>query len=228
VGPQPSSKREARWTHFRGGPPVSHSVDRAEFRREWDTGLDEGAESAQKYLSKLNAWWLSLAEKARLFCVSEENLNLLMWAHYSGEHSGVVLELGCIEEHDTPLCGAIKVEYRSKMPKIGAYKNMMLHALGRAPEGNSHQLYRDLAFVKAEGWRYENEWRCITYRNDEGLFGDYPFFPEEIMAVYFGCRIASEDRDELLRLMVADFPGAQAFQVRVHESEYALVVDRVH
>jgi len=47
----------------------------------------------------------------RVFCVSEVRDNLLMWAHYAQDHTGVVLEMWSLPDEDNPLSVAVPVEY---------------------------------------------------------------------------------------------------------------------
>ena len=206
---------------------VASTLDRDEVRREFALGVDEGTENARRYLSKVNGFWDSAIRKAKVFCVSEDGLNLVMWAHYAGEHSGVVLELGCIEHLDAPLCVARKVEYRQRMPKLGTYEAFLLHGLGRSPQPANERLDHDLAFVKAADWHYEKEWRCITYREDEDLVSNFAFWPEELLAIYLGCRISKEDRGELVDLVASRFPTTKIFQIGVDELEYRFNATRI-
>jgi hypothetical protein len=171
-----------------------------------------------------NGFWEHAIQRARIFCILEDCQNLLMWAHYAGQHTGAVLELKCIEgieNSDTPLCVARKVEYRKHMPKIGSYKEIFLHSLGLVPKPTNNTLYRDLAFVKSDLWSYENEWRCITYR-EEGLYNDFKFYPEEITKIYFGCRMKDKDKEEVMRLLQTDFNHVEVFEMQIDEVEYKL------
>lgn len=205
----------------------SNKMNRADFRAQMELAFEEGKMRAIKYLDSVNKEWEQAIETARIFCVSEEPQNLLMWAHYGGEHSGAVIELKCIEDFDTPLCAARKVEYRSKMPKLGSFKEMFLNGLGQAPTPTNEKLYYDLAFVKSENWAYEQEWRCITYRNEPGDYSDYKFYPDEIANVYLGCRMKHEDKFEILQIIKKHYVHAAVFQMKVDKQEYRLLSEKI-
>ncbi len=72
--------------------------------------------------SELDGWWHTFRQNLRVFCVSEINDDLLMWAHYSDCHRGAVFKLKCIPELDGPLCAAVPILYQDELP-IVATKN---------------------------------------------------------------------------------------------------------
>lgn len=54
-----------------------------------------------------------------VFCATEKFDNLLMWSHYANEHKGAVFKIKCIEEKESLLCAALKVNYSEKYPTFG-------------------------------------------------------------------------------------------------------------
>ena len=204
-------------------------LGRAEVMDELTQGYEEGLVRGRRYLDGLNQWWKLAMQKARIFCVSEEPQDLLMWAHYSGEHSGAVVELRCIEAIDSCLCAARKVEYRTMMPKLGSYRDVLMSYLGLAPEPSSENLYFDLAFVKSNHWSYEKEWRCINPFADEACpYSDYTFHPEEIASVCLGCRMQEKEEVEIMRLLATGFPHVQVFKMQVDDREYRLIPRKIN
>ena len=61
-------------------------------------------------------WRDKLLPGLRVFCVSEERDNLLMWAHYAQEHKGAVFEFWSLPEEDNPLSVAQPIEYVDSPP----------------------------------------------------------------------------------------------------------------
>jgi hypothetical protein len=200
----------------------ANNLSQDEILKELAEGFDEGLENVKNDLAKVNAEWEKAIRTARIFCVSEAPQNFLMWAHYADSHSGAMLELKCIEELDTPLCAASKVEYKKQMPKLGSYKEILRSSLGLIPQPTNKQLYHDLAYVKSDVWSYEKEWRCITYREKEGLYSDFNFFPEEIASIYLGCRMKEKDKEEILQLIHSGFSHSEVFEMMVDTSEYKI------
>ena len=54
-------------------------------------------------------WRDVLLPGIRLFCVSEEKDNLLMWAHYASHHTGCVFEFWSLPDEDNPLSESPRV-----------------------------------------------------------------------------------------------------------------------
>src|SRR5436190_1212195 len=79
--------------------------------------------------------------------------------------------------------------------------NMMA---GRSPIPHV-KIMENTIFTKAIDWSYEREWRVSAGRgrNDAVLFEDIPFNPQELEAVYFGCRMGYADRKVLVELVAA-------------------------
>ncbi|MBP9614940.1 MAG: hypothetical protein KBD92_05115, partial [Thiopseudomonas sp.] len=55
------------------------------------------------FISEINDHWQQSTKESRVFCVTEDNDNLLMWAHYAKDHTGVVFQIATLPELDTPL-----------------------------------------------------------------------------------------------------------------------------
>jgi len=93
-------------------------------------------------------------------------------------------------------------------------------------------VFRRWASTKGIHWRYECEWRCWTENGADGrptsqLFDDTPFSPNDMDAVYLGCRIEEETRQALLKLVSSQVPHAAVFQARQSSTRFALEFDRV-
>jgi hypothetical protein len=72
----------------------SNKFQESELIEEWSKGFDEGIVAGKNRLNEYNKMWEEITKEARVFCVTEEPNNFLMWAHYAGEHSGAVIEKG--------------------------------------------------------------------------------------------------------------------------------------
>ena len=58
----------------------------------------------EKTRHNYNAEWLKTLKAMRIFSVSIKNDNILMWSHYSQNHTGVVFKLKVLPEIDNYLC----------------------------------------------------------------------------------------------------------------------------
>ena len=166
----------------------------------------------------------------RLFCVCEINDNLLLWSHYTDCHTGVAFQFECIEELDVPLLAALPVKYSDGAPGIADKDELIGFSLGvRAMEPNPN-LWKRLVTTKARCWEYEKEWRVITKRRDyENVrYEDYEFVPREISKVFLGCRMAQQDKDDILRLLTGPFGHVEAYQAKQNPKMYRLDFERIH
>ncbi len=161
----------------------------------------------------------------RVFCVAEENDNLLMWAHYADSHKGAVVKIKCIPELDTPLCAATSVIYQRELPRIGALEDLAKYFLKIGEKPN----ITNFAYTKSEHWSYEKEWRCIGgARNLEKLYDDSRFNPEEIEAIFLGCKMVKNDRDVIRHnLLYPRYSHVKVFQAKINDREFKLDFEKV-
>jgi len=95
-----------------------------------------------------------VVEDSGIYCMSENNRSLLMWAHYSDGHRGYCMEFdpavifpeGKYKKRPLPM----PVEYKFDYPNVNIFTGM--------PE----QLYRFLFLTKSREWEYESEWRVVV------------------------------------------------------------------
>ena len=150
-----------------------------------------------------------------------------MWSHYSNHHRGVVLRLRAIEPLDTPLCAAEPVRYSETIPTWVTKEQWIDTACGlRAIDVPD---FKALALTKHIGWAYEKEWRVITERrpDEPPRFADTEFYPEEIDAIYFGCRIDQKDRATLLSMLCGRWSHVCAYDAVPIPKAFALEFRKV-
>ena len=95
-----------------------------------------------------------------------------------------------------------------------------------------NNLFEMYTLTKSSHWAYQKEWRCLR-ANPDALRDVAPLVqlnalvPEEIGAIYLGCRISPEDRKAILSLVASRVPHARVFQARRSRTKFALVFERV-
>lgn len=158
-----------------------------------------------------------------VFCVTEEFDNLLMWSHYADEHKGLVFKIKCIEQRESLLCAALKVNYSDKYPSFGTIDNW-IEFISSGQFSDLNKSYNELITTKSTDWKYENEWRMIFPRvEDSGKASVLlNFHPEEIEAIFLGCRMSDKDKSLLLGLVRSQYPWAKIFQARKSETEFRI------
>jgi hypothetical protein len=179
-----------------------------EWREEMQKYKDEIITKFRIELERLSKTWRDCCADDRIFCVVEDNDNLLMWAHYADHHRGAVIKLKCIPELDTVLCAAIPILYSREMPLHMLTKNY------RYNQPIGQELVQKLFYVKSIDWSYEKEWRVVCKKRKNGG-QDYDMnniHKEEIEAVYFGCRMSEDNKGIILRVIDTQMKHVKVFQ----------------
>jgi hypothetical protein len=160
-----------------------------------------------------------------VFCTTLNHDSLLMWAHYAQSHQGAVFEFAPDFERDSVLCASKPVRYNKERPLVFRHPSDMLrHGITMSPDESTRQIIDDLIFTKSPEWSYEREFRlAIPKFIDIGATcNTLNFAPSELSAVYLGCRINQNDRDELISMTRSINEEAQIYQARISAREYAL------
>jgi hypothetical protein len=173
-------------------------------------------------------WQNDFLPRLRVFSVSEEKDNLLMWAHYARDHTGVVFEFLVLTNEDNPLCVAQPVIYRRSPPPLFTEQQWLDDILG-VRRLNLNELYYEYAHIKSDAWAYEKEWR-VWYpaaKPQSTLHFDCPLWQNEVMAVYFGCRTPGEVKEKITSLIAEKFPATKLYQARKSADAYKLEFDTI-
>lgn len=149
---------------------------------------------------------------ARVFCLTTEYNNDVMWAHYAENHGGCVLGFKHIPELDTPFIAAKPVKYTDGSPIVGSGLDFLLY--GDTPELRAKTV-EAIFYSKEVRWSYENEWRVITWRyNETGKkFADYKFYKTELDSVTFGPRIEKNKYSEIRQIIHDNYPDCKTFEM---------------
>ena len=81
---------------------------------------------AEFYISQINSHWQKSMRDSRVFCVTEDSDNLLMWAHYAKDHTGLVFQIATLPELDTPLSVAKKIEYKDEPVQFYTLRELVM------------------------------------------------------------------------------------------------------
>lgn len=143
-----------------------------------------------------------------VFCVSEQNANQLMWAHYAAAHTGFCTGYVC------PV-GILNPKLIHKVEYVESPRRITPRQLVDDPGS----VYRDLILGKPSQWSYENEWR-LTFGNMAGLLSNLLPYRVVILGARIspdneGCiRRAVEERDVQICRAIVDKGGNQ-FEIRI-------------
>ena len=178
----------------------------------------------------LNKSWKISMRESRVFCVTENNDNLLMWAHYAKDHTGVVFQLATLTEEDNILSAARKVNYEKKPIGFYSLDDLIKWTLFDIEPDFSKLLYTSYAHQKSKHWEYESEWRVVDmcqYKNKSKLHVDYKFVPHQLANIFFGCKADPKMIEHLSSLAKAINPLVGIYQSMKKPLEYALDFNKI-
>jgi hypothetical protein len=181
-----------------------------ELRDKFRQSMNEGMDNAEKSLPKTREEMRAVLGDLKLLCFSEAYDNLLMWAHYAKDHTGAVIEFSVIEKYDSAWGAAKPVRYRNEMPFFVNEEKLVKLLSGEGTIGTP-ALFEDAVYVKAVDWAYEKEWRLVGGWEKAKEEEFIPFMPEEITAIYLGCRMSAADRDEIRELSTNKYAHAAVY-----------------
>jgi Protein of unknown function (DUF2971) len=145
---------------------------RAEFKEAMTTGMT----NAQKNMPKNHEEIRAVLSTLKLLCFSEVHDNILMWAHYAKDHTGVVIEFSVLEDLDSAWGAAKPVRYRKEMPYL-VNEEKLVRLLSGEGTIATDDLFEEAVFVKAQDWALDG-WNYMVrlYRpRGEVLNGTWTF-----------------------------------------------------
>lgn len=150
----------------------------------------------------------------RCFCLTENVMNSLMWAHYGDSSKGCMLAFQHIDELSTPFAEAEKVRYSNDTPTIGSAVDFYLY--GPTKEQN-RETRLAIYHTKSEDWKYEKEWRVIYTPKiiDDKTYSDFKFYPLELASITFGLKIDSEEKAQLLALVASKYFHCELYELKM-------------
>lgn len=149
---------------------------------------------------------------ARVICVAPEYDNDALWVSYADHFKGCVLGFKHIPSLSTPFLAAQRVTYSEHLPTVGSGMDFLLY-------GGTDELKRAtfdaVCFTKKHHWSYQQEWRAVTWRPEEGeaTFGDYKFYPEELESVTLGTEASPETEASVAELLRSIYPQCTLFRL---------------
>jgi hypothetical protein len=162
--------------------------------------------------------------KYLMLCLTTENNNLLMWAHYSDSHGGCVIGFDNAHpffnrEKPSPVTKLMEVTYSESRPMLPTFEECKVDS------------YKLMLLVKSQWWSYEKEWRMFAqpraanYRGQDSkglpmyLF-DLP--SDCVKEIIFGHKVSHEDKKRLRGLARSRYPHVQLFEARPNNALFDL------
>lgn len=187
--------------------------------------LDQIMDEINHGINKLNEEWKISLQESRVFCVTEDNDNLLMWAHYARDHTGLVFQLATLAKENDILSAARKVHYKESPVHFFSLQELVKWVLFCVEPDFRKVLFTTHAHQKSEHWYYEKEWRVVDLQQHEyktELHVDHKFVPKQLEKIFFGCKADPRDIDRLSLIAKGINPSVGIFQSIKKPLEYAL------
>lgn len=249
-GLQETLRNHARlWSH----PGRFNDPFDSQFKRRWAESLDEFLKGRgdipkalrkstafqklmtpfyeQELLSKTFMWELYFQHKLNntvIFCLTENHTNLLMWAHYAGNHTGGALQYAQTPElSDCQISSAKQVRYKVDIPVFHFEEFLGSCDNAEKKRAMADAFWDAYTLTKSAEWRYEKEWRLLQELEELAPVVLVDFEPKELSAVYLGCRMPPKNHTEIMALIQAEYPHAAVYQAQTHNAKFALEFERI-
>ena len=146
-------------------------------------------------------------------CFTLDPRNILMWSHYSSNHTGLVLQFEA----------ARHIEVLARPLQIGYSKNYpIINWLNKEDVEVENILLR-----KHIGWEYEQEWRII---HPWGARSYLQYHPSGLRGIILGCRAESQSVKKLKDLLTErerlGHSMPQIYRAHKHPRDYNLIIKR--
>ena len=168
-----------------------------------------------------------------ILSLTEKFDNLLMWAHYTSNHTGFVIQFdkqnSFFDQRNKPN------EIRGHLRKVCYTKNrpeLTLMDPSLSKEETIDRWAKDIFFVKSEHWIYEQEWRMVlTLRDCQRVLEKggckvhlFPFPKDSVKAVMLGCRISKDTKNSIIETIREDpyFSHVKVIQAKIDDKKYKL------
>lgn len=165
---------------------------------------------------------------SRVFCITEECDNQVMWSHYADEHRGVVFKLRCGEAVDTVLNAARIVDYTNQFVPLPHFSAILGKEAGFA-DVDVHELVWKLVCCKHRDWAYEKEWRLhLNLPNEHPAgdgFTDYSETLEVFDSIYLGCRMLPDDIKLVGEAVERHLPNMKIFLSKLRTDSFGLTFE---
>lgn len=176
-----------------------------------------------------------------VLCTTEDPKNLLMWAHYGSNHTGICLGFN---KNEAIFSNAKPVTYTFERPTLSFSSHLEI----------SNQDIENIFFNKSKEWEYEKEWRSIKRKTKQtekefyaellkrepekldevseiltnnGGPGIYDLETESIKRVYFGCRIKNEHKEKIMEEMKTLNLSPKIFSLSLDKRHFNLEQNRI-
>lgn len=200
-----------RVAQSRGMPPdllIQHETDREELNVFLETEM------------KTYLW------DARVYCMSENRLNMSLWAYYAESQKGMCIEF---ERHPGNIFGSSSCKLVDYVPQAQLFVSGS-ELMSEDPSKTEKAVKRAL-YTKLDNWKSEEEWRIVRLRSDQDeSLPKYLELPSgTIKSITFGPNTCKRDIDLVTNTCkaskITQDGNIPVYRVRVDREEKRLVLE---
>jgi hypothetical protein len=197
---------------------------RAQLTAEQERALQARIDAIQNAHGLRRIMLEQAARSVGVLSLSATNDNLLMWAHYTEQHTGFVIGF------DTAQDGWAESGLLNGPP--GEPSEIVYSDTRPAPVNITDTTPEHIWYMKSSEWKYEQEWRVTRWipkapktatREDGSKVPLFPFPPEALSRIIFGCRASDVLQGEILEIITKPpYAGVTWAQAELDPDEFKL------
>jgi Protein of unknown function (DUF2971) len=212
--PQEEIDKRVEEAAFAIHPTGGYHLIQGEIKR-----IKEGMLTPERHDEAVRKWMNNWVSKMRVFCICPERDNILLWSHYSYNHTGFAVGFDPIKLYN--LCNANGgyqtgyVAYKEEYPILLPPKGDDRKAQG--------EIMTNVMNVKSSVWEYEQEIRMTMFDGPQKAL----FESDLIKEIVIGCKMAPKYQERLLRVATEKYPHASVYRAKLSRGEFALDFDKL-
>jgi hypothetical protein len=141
-------------------------------------------------------------------CFTSQKDNMPMWAHYSDNHKGLMIEFDPNE--DIPFFAGLKVKYTEKLSKVVFKKSF------------ARTIY-EICRIKHNTWSYEKEYRIFRL-----VFGKHKFNMKAIKSIILGMNFPNEKIDEIKKILTEKALDIPLYKVELNKNNLKIEFKKLY
>lgn len=151
----------------------------------------------------------TVTSRIGILCLSSAPDDILLWSHYADSHKGVCLKFATT---NTVFGTSQPVVYKTSRPSV--------NPLRHKPD----QMLDHVFLTKSEHWKYEKEWRLISYEKGAGI---YSVPDEALVEVILGAQCSEDDRTQVVEWIKARNHVTGLSEAIISEENFSLKIRKI-
>ncbi|MCM1315718.1 MAG: DUF2971 domain-containing protein [Prevotella sp.] len=142
------------------------------------------------------------ANRFRISCFTQNPFSMLMWSHYAQSHQGFCIEYQCptwSDDNSDIYCNLFPVIYTDERINLND-EFLAFETNGTLTKTELWNIYKYGLLSKNIDWKYQQEWRLISYDNLLSSSNDYNCKFFKIKKVYLGNKMTKENRLKIVQI----------------------------